>query len=256
MSSLEGGSGILSLATAFPREVRTNDWWRERHPAMVADVERQLLGKVWRAHVPSATAAAFDAAMARYLDDPFRGVVQRRVLGPGESSAGLELEAARAALAAARLQAADVDLLISVSFLGDAVGIGNAVFLAGELGLDGPAWNLETACSGALYAFETACALVAAGQHRRILVTVSCAYSRVCEETSTLSWSAGDGAAALLVGPVPPGHGLLAAQASTPPRRASPSATSSPPRRAAPPSAWPSTPPPASSSATPPRITS
>ena len=31
-----GGVGLRSLAVNFPREVRTNDHWREHHPAMVA----------------------------------------------------------------------------------------------------------------------------------------------------------------------------------------------------------------------------
>jgi len=205
-------AGIVALAAAFPREVRTNDWWRERHPRMVEDVERSLIGKVWSSGGGAAGAsssATFDAAMAPYLDDPFRGAVERRVLGGGETTAGLELEAARAALDALELDAAALDLVLSVSFLGDHIGIGNAVFVAGELAVACPAWNLETACSGALYALDTACALVQSGRYRRVLVTISCAYSRVSEPTSTLAWSAGDGAAALIVGAVPEGHGLL-----------------------------------------------
>ena len=41
-------------------------------------------------------------------------------------------------------------------------------------------------------------------------MVISCAYSRSTQETDTLSWSVGDGAAAFLVGEAPGGEGLLA----------------------------------------------
>jgi len=138
--------------------------------------------------------------MLPYLRDPFRGTVERRILGPDETSIGLEVDAARKALDAAGVRVGEVDCLVSSAFLPHHVGIGNAVYVASELGLDGvEAWNLETACSGSLVGLRTAFSLVASGEHERVLVTASCSYSRPAVEGDTLSWFLGDGAAALLV---------------------------------------------------------
>jgi 3-oxoacyl-[acyl-carrier-protein] synthase-3 len=151
--------------------------------------------------------------MEPYLADPFRGARERRWLGEGERPSSLEEAAAREALDRAGLSPEDVDLAIVSSFFPDRWDTGNAAALARALGLRGGAWNLESACSGAHVAFQTACALVAAGRHRRVLCVTSCSYSRVTPATNPLSFGNGDGAAAFVVGEVPAGHGLLGAYA-------------------------------------------
>jgi 3-oxoacyl-[acyl-carrier-protein] synthase-3 len=103
----------------------------------------------------------------------------------------------------------DVDLLVTSSFLPDQIGIGNAVFLARELGMRGAAWNLETACSSSIVGFETAAALVRSGQYASVLVVASCTYSRVLDERNPMAWQVGDGAGAFVVGRVPAGEGFL-----------------------------------------------
>lgn len=206
-------AGIRALAVSFPRTVRTNNYWRSRYPEMVANAEQKTLARIWSSSRNAHTETdPFDLEMAPYLSDPFRGTVERRVVGPGETSLGLELHAAREALTAAGMTPDSVDLAIVGSFLPDTIGVGNAVFLARELGLSCPAWNIETACTSSVVALQTACALVRAGEYDNVLVVVSCTYSRVAEETDTLSWFLGDGAGAFLVGPVPAGQGFLGAK--------------------------------------------
>ncbi len=199
-------AGLHALALAFPAHGRTHDAIRARDPDLVAAAEERSLARLFSTDAPE---NEFDRAMAPYARDPFRGTVERRVLGPGETSVELEVRAAREALAAASLDPRDVDCLISSAFVPDEIGIGNAVYVARELGLEGEAWNLETACSGSLVALRTAASLVRAGEHRRVLVTVSCNYSRTAVDSDTLSWFVGDGAAAMIVGPVGPGDGYL-----------------------------------------------
>ena len=192
-------SGIISLAVEFPKTCRTNEYWRKRHPEMVAGAEQRALSRVW-ARSSAGERTAFERAMEPYLDDPFRGTRQRRVLMPNERAvSALEAPVARAAIGAAGLVAADIDLMIVSAFPSDQPGIGDAAFLAGELGLTGAAWNLETACSSALVAFRTACALVDANQYRNVLVVTCCLYSRVTEVTDSLAWTIGDAAAAFVV---------------------------------------------------------
>ena len=205
--------GIRSLAVSFPAQIRPNDYWRQHHPALVADEERRTLARLWRSNAPSGPKDAFEEAMASYLADPFRGARERRVLAKGQPAASIELDAARRALSAARLTPADVDLLICCSFLPDQVGVGNATPLAKALGLRCAAWNVETTCSSALVALQNACALIRAGEYENALVVVSCTYSRVADEDDTLTWFLGDGAGAFVVAPTPSGASYVGARA-------------------------------------------
>jgi 3-oxoacyl-[acyl-carrier-protein] synthase-3 len=124
----------------------------------------------------------------------------------------LEYEAARRALDAAKLTPHDIDLLMVSSFLPDQPGVGNAAYLARRLELKGNAWNYESACAGFMVGLQNACAQVRAGFARRVLVVVSCAYSRVLDETDSMIWSVGDGASAFVVGEVAGGEGLISIQ--------------------------------------------
>lgn len=200
--------GLNSVGVSVPDRVLTNDHWRRSHPELVAEAE----GRQWMWKKPMDWAegsVAFNREMTPYSRDPFRGARERRHLPADGTALSLEAGAAREALDAAGLGPEDVDLLICSSFLPDPVGIGGATFLARELGIEGAAWNLESACSSALIAFQTACSLIATGQHRHVLVATSCTYSRVTEEDDPISWGVGDAATAMVVGPVADGAGLL-----------------------------------------------
>jgi 3-oxoacyl-[acyl-carrier-protein] synthase III len=210
MTNPSSSVGMRSLAVSLPRTVRTNDYYRTRHPEIVAEAERKTLARVWSKNDALArTTNAFDLEMLPYVDDPFRGTVERRIVEPGQSSLPLEVDVAKKALVAAHMTPGDIDLMIVTSFLPDQAGPGNAAFLARELGLKRPAWNLESTCSSSLIAFETACALVQAKQYRSVLVVVSCTYSRVSDDRDTLTWFLGDGAGAFVVSSLPAGEGLL-----------------------------------------------
>jgi 3-oxoacyl-[acyl-carrier-protein] synthase-3 len=210
---MKTSAGIRSLAVSFPRTERTPQFWRSRYPELVATAEQQSLAKVWAsAEKGEPSKHAFDAEMERFLGDPFRGTARRRVLAPGETALSLELRAAKDAMAAAGVGPDDIDLMIVHSFLPDQIGVGNSAFLSGALGLRGAAWNLETACTSSVVAFQTACALVSAGQYKNVLCVVSCTYSRAADEADTISWFLGDGAAAFLVSAAPEGQGLLGAK--------------------------------------------
>lgn len=203
-------AGLRSLAAAFPDEVRTNDYYRERCPELVAAAEQKTLAKLWAPHDEATT--TFDRAFEPYMRDPFRGTVERRALRTGEPILPVEVKAAREALAAADLRPADIDMVLASSFLPDQVGIGNAVFIARELGIAGAAWNIETACSSATAGLQLATSLVVAGQARHVLVVISCSYSRVADPADTFGWFMGDGCVAFVVGPCPAGEGRIAAK--------------------------------------------
>jgi len=201
--------GIRAVAWSAPTQVRGNDHWREHHPELVASAEQHSLAKVW-ARREAETPNLFDALMEPYLADPFRGAVERRILGPDESGLTMEVDAAKRALAAAKFSPSEVDLVLVSSFLPDQFGPGNAAYLVRELGLRCPGVNVESACSSALVSMDMAIAMIQAGRCRNALIVVSCSYSRMAPETDTLAWFLGDGAGALLIGEVPEGEGWLA----------------------------------------------
>jgi 3-oxoacyl-[acyl-carrier-protein] synthase-3 len=202
--------GIRSIAVRFPSIVRTNEYYSERFPEVIKALEEQAIKHVFNGADATELRNSWDIEMAPYMRDPFRGAVERRLLGPGETTLSLEQQAAEEALAAANMRPEEVDLLICSSFVPERHGIGDAALLAGRLGLGGAAFNQESACASALVALQTACALVRSGEYRNVLVVVSTTYSRVNDEADVMSWWLGDGAGAFLVGPVETDYGLLA----------------------------------------------
>ncbi|MBD2726591.1 3-oxoacyl-ACP synthase III family protein [Nostoc sp. FACHB-892] len=204
--------GIRSLTVTFPSVLRTNDYWRNHYPELVTQAEQKTLAKLFSATAPTTKSYEFDLEMAPYLSDPFRGAVERRVLAPNESSITLEKRVAFDAIAAAQMSPDDVDLMIVTSLFPERIAPGNAAFLVGEMGLRCPAWNLESTCSSALVALQTATSLVQTGAYRNVLVVISCIYSRFVDEDDTLSWFMGDGAGAFMVGALKPNQGVLASK--------------------------------------------
>lgn len=203
-------AGMSALALHYPTMRMDNEVWRTHHPEMVRRAEDQGISRLWS---PGTDAVKFDAAMAPYMKDPFRGVVERRWLWPGEKALDIELAAVEKCLAAAGVGIGDIDLIVTASFFPDQPDTGNAAFLARALGTSCAAWNLESACSGSNTALATAAALVDAGQHRRVLCVISCSYSKVAPPENSLSWASGDGAAAFLVEDLGPDRGVLATRA-------------------------------------------
>ena len=200
--------GIRSLAVSFPSIRRTNDYYREKYPDLVAQAEQKSLARLFSL-AGSTPSNEFDLEMVPYLSDPFRGTVDRWVLSPGESSLMLEERAARDALDAAKLTPKDVDLLLVASIWPEQIGFGDAAFLARQLGLQGAAWNLDAACGVTPVALQTACAMVRAGEYRNVLVVISCSYSRFFDEDDTLSWFMSDGAGAFVIGSLEANQGIL-----------------------------------------------
>ena len=191
---------LKSLAVRFPSREMTNDHWREQHPAMVADIERQLLNRTWSPQGGSTSSHNFDEAMRPFLSDPFRGCQRRFWLAEGEDPTEVEALAALDALAAAGLRPSDIDMCIVGSFPPPHIDVGNAAYLARRLGLSCPAWNLEATCSSTLIALQVASGLIQAGQATRVLIITSAWYSPSAPSSEVVSIANGDGACAMVVG--------------------------------------------------------
>ena len=200
--------GIRSLAVSFPSIIRTNDYYRENHPELVAQAEQKTLSRVFSTN-KSSTGNEFEQEMLPYLSDPFRGTVARRVFAEGESALTISYQAAQDAIAAAKLTVEDIDLMLVGTIFPDRHGPGNAAFLAEQLGLQGAAWNLESTCSSAVAALQTASAMVQAGQYQHVLVVICTNYSPLTDAKDTLSFLSGDGAGAFVVSKLKPNQGVL-----------------------------------------------
>lgn len=205
---------IRSLAINFPQTIRTNDYWLEKFPDLFTKTgQREVRRNPATDLIPIPSGIdLWLQEVTPFLADPFRGSVQRRVVAGDESSLLLEAQAARSALAAADLTAADVDLAIVSSLFPSDVGPGLATHLAQQLELRCPAWNLESTCASALIALQTAQALIQTGTYRQILIVVSQIGSQAVNEADTLSWSMGDGAAAMVLGAERADRGILSMQ--------------------------------------------
>lgn len=200
--------GILGLGMHLPPTVRTNDWW----PADVVASWRGARGGLPPPPEEGSSAEAILEAMRANAADPFQGGLLRHVLHAGDSILDLEVHAAKAALADAGVEAGEVDLLLTSPAPADFQLTNAACALHQALGLprNGFALQVEGAQHAFLLQLSVARSMVLAGTARHALLVQSSAMSRLLEASNPLSPAFGDGAAAVVVGPVGAGHGVLA----------------------------------------------
>lgn len=129
------------------------------------------------------------------------GIRERRVAAPGESTATLAAAAARRAIESAGLEAKDIDLIICGTITPEMVFPSTACFVAASLGLTTtPAFDLSAACSGFIYALDTAASFIKAGRYRNVLVIGAETLSRITDYTDRGSCILfGDGAGAVVL---------------------------------------------------------
>ena len=141
------------------------------------------------------------------------GIRERHIAAPGEHASDMAVHAARQALADAQLSAADIDLLVVATITPDLPMPATACIIQHKLGLSTATacFDLNAACSGFIYALDTACAMIGSGRYRHALVI------GVEKLSAIVDWSDrttcvlfGDGAGAAVIGASPtPGLGLI-----------------------------------------------
>ncbi|MDF3057665.1 MAG: 3-oxoacyl-ACP synthase [Rariglobus sp.] len=132
------------------------------------------------------------------------GIRERRIAGENETTSQMAASAARAALADAGLTAADIDLIIVATMTPDLPMPATACFVQSHLGVPTHAacFDLNAACSGFLYALDTAWAMLGSGRYRHALVIGAEKMSSVLDWTDrTTCVLFGDGAGAVVLGP-------------------------------------------------------
>ena len=110
------------------------------------------------------------------------GIERRHVAAPGETTVDLAEHAARRALEAANIAPADVDFIAFGTTTPDLVFPNCGTILQGRLGCVGvPAFSLETACAGFMYALSIADKYVRCGEAKRALVIGAETLSRITD---------------------------------------------------------------------------
>ena len=135
------------------------------------------------------------------------GVAERRHV-EHETTLDMAFAAATTALERAGVQAADLDLIIVAQSVPAQAIPCTAVLLQRRLGVDGmPCFDVNATCLGFLTAVDQAAYAIAAGTYRRVLIVSSEVASLGLNwqhwESSALF---GDGAAAAVLTPTPPGE--------------------------------------------------
>src|SRR5438477_3672817 len=129
------------------------------------------------------------------------GIRERRIAAPEEALTDLALPPTRAALAQARVEPEDVDLLVCATVTPDMMFPTSSALLADAIGApDAAAYDLLAGCTGFMYAVAQAYGMIAAGLAQRALVVGGDVLSRILDWTdrSTLVLF-GDGAGAVVL---------------------------------------------------------
>jgi 3-oxoacyl-[acyl-carrier-protein] synthase-3 len=131
------------------------------------------------------------------------GIRQRHIAAPHEATSDLALHASRAALAAAGIAPADVDVIIVATTTPDMVFPSTACILQAKLGArGGAAFDVQAVCSGFVYGLALADMLVGSGKAKNALVVGAEIYSRILDWTDRGTCVLfGDGAGAVVVVP-------------------------------------------------------
>src|SRR3990172_7640917 len=141
------------------------------------------------------------------------GILERRHAPPDTATSDLCAEAARRAIRAARVNPADIDLLVVGTFTPDHTRPSTACLVQHQLGLNAPAFDVSAACSGFMYALTTGAQFVATGNSKLALVIGGDTNSRMVNPKDQRQLAvAGDGAGAVLVSRGSPHQGLVCYQ--------------------------------------------
>jgi 3-oxoacyl-[acyl-carrier-protein] synthase-3 len=129
------------------------------------------------------------------------GIRQRHVAATGELTSDLGIQAARAALSNAHVDAQSIDLIVLATSTPDNTFPAAAVSVQAGLGITrGAAFDLQAVCSGFVYGLATADGLLRTGTYKRALVIGAETFSRILDWSDrTTCVLFGDGAGAVVI---------------------------------------------------------
>lgn len=167
------------------------------------------------AHLPEKVLTNFDLEKMVDTSDEWivsrTGIRERRIAADNVASSDLAVEAGRKALEAAGIAPDQLDLIIVATVTPDMMFPATACLVQDRLGASKAAtFDLSAACTGFLYGITTAAQFIANGIYRYALVIgVDCLSKIINWEDRNTCVLFGDGAGAVVLGPVEEGYGFL-----------------------------------------------
>ncbi|MBS4030958.1 MAG: ketoacyl-ACP synthase III [Clostridiales bacterium] len=139
------------------------------------------------------------------------GICERRVAEEGITTSDLATKAAQAAMADAGVGVEEIDLIVVATVTPDVPLPATACYVQAKLGaVNAAAFDINAGCTGFIYGLSVGSQFVKACVYRRVLIIGAEVLSRI------LDWSDrstcilfGDGAGAVVLGPVAEGQGIL-----------------------------------------------
>jgi 3-oxoacyl-[acyl-carrier-protein] synthase-3 len=131
------------------------------------------------------------------------GIRERRIAAPEEHSSDMAVAAALRAFEDAKVKPAEIDLLIVATVTPDMPMPAVACVIQHKLGVptNAACFDLNAACSGFVYALDTACAMLSSGRYKKALVIGVEKLSAVVDwQDRTTCVLFGDGAGATIIG--------------------------------------------------------
>lgn len=129
------------------------------------------------------------------------GIEQRHIAADGEYTVDLAEHAARRAMDAAGVTAADIDLIIVATTTSDQVFPSTACLLQSRLDIHGcPAFDVQAVCTGFVYGLSVADKFIQTGTAKCVLVVGAETFSRIIDWTDRNTCVLfGDGAGAVVL---------------------------------------------------------
>jgi 3-oxoacyl-[acyl-carrier-protein] synthase III len=129
------------------------------------------------------------------------GIKSRHIAGEGETTRTLAVNAAKAALAHAGMDASAIDLIVLATSTPDYTFPATATLVQADLGItQGAAFDVQAVCSGFVYALAIADNFIRAGQSKNALVIGAETFSRILDWSDrTTCVLFGDGAGAFVL---------------------------------------------------------
>lgn len=139
------------------------------------------------------------------------GIKERRILKNGEATSYMGAEAVKGLLEKTGTKPEEIDLVIVATITPDMHFPAVATLICHKVGLKN-AWgyDLAAACSGFLFALNTAEQFVVSGSHKKVIVVGADMMSAITDYTDRTTCPLfGDGAGAVLLEPVEEGFGMI-----------------------------------------------
>ncbi len=192
---------VLGLGEWVPETIRANDEWPAEFGQRKAAAEDRVLADVTAGRSDDLCDRIVARNLAAEAGDPFLGTSRRRVADDRMTSAEAETLAARAALADAKIDGRDVDVVMAYAAVPDHVSPPTAPRVAHAIGAArAHAPGVHAACASAIVQLELAAALIESGRARTILLVQSFLMTRVFPLAHPASPNIGDAATAIVVG--------------------------------------------------------